>query len=162
MATNDEGAEAAHEYAKRLDIAGLRWDAGAPEPFVLATEQRTLFSFWASTDEGDERAVAELVGCTSVTFGFPNDEVQHGHRLFANGLEFYQLHEVHNSAWLRELRGVERHHPASSAKPFVSSRHFILLFHDSTLEAIANDVVGLATFDSQADAMTFMRTEIGN
>lgn len=76
-----------------LDVPGLAWSAGAPEPFVVSSEQRTLVGFFAREEDSgqagsDAVTVAELVGCTSVSFGFPNDEVLHAHPLFGAGLGY--------------------------------------------------------------------------
>jgi hypothetical protein len=81
--------------------------------------------------------VAEFVECTSVRFGFPNDEALGGHPLYRNGLTFYAVHEVLESKWLEELRGTESRHPASARTPFPNARHRVLTFHDTILEAIA-------------------------
>lgn len=133
------------ERAVPVNVPGLAWSAGAPEPFIVSSEQRTLLGFYAQSEDGDQSeseavSVAELVGCTSVKFGFPNDEALHGHRLYGAGLGYYQLHEVDNSAWLIELRAIEAVHHRAPAVPFENARHFVLTFHDSTVEAIARDV----------------------
>ena len=67
----------------QITRAGLVWSAAAPVPVVVASERRCLFAF-----EDDEAMIqtAEFIGCTSVRFGFPNDEVQHGLRLWDAGL----------------------------------------------------------------------------
>ncbi len=54
--------------------------------------------------DSDAVNVAELIGCVSIRFGFPNDQALHGHPLFSVGLGYYQLHEVVNSAWLMECK----------------------------------------------------------
>jgi hypothetical protein len=102
--------------------------------------------------DGQEVRVAEFVGCTSVVF--PNDEALHGHRLWGKGLEFYALHQVVDSEWLRELRNVERVHERASDAPFPHSQHFVLTFHDSTLEAVA--VVSRGSYPSMTAALMAM------
>jgi hypothetical protein len=89
-------------------------------------------------------------------FGFPNDEVLHGHPLFSVGLGYYRLHEVVNSAWLMELRAIEAVHDRAPAMPFENARHFVLTFHDSTLEAIAADVRLAGSYPSRAEAVKEM------
>jgi len=154
------------ERATQIEIPGVVWSAGAPEPFVVSTEQRTYLAFYhpdgAPTDgEGDEVTVTELVGCTSFKFGFPSDEVLNGHPLYGRGLNYYRLHAVEDSAWLRELRAIEAVHPKAPAKPFENSRHFVLIFHDTTLEAVATDLKVIGTYHSRADAMTAMTALAG-
>jgi hypothetical protein len=124
---------------------------------MLAGEHRTLFAFYR--DERDavdsnEAQVAEFVGCLSVTFGFPNDEALSGHRLWGSGLEFYALHEVLGSRWLDDIRQVERVHPRSSSIPFVDVKHFLLTFHDTTMEALARDVRALSAHRTMAEAVS--------
>jgi hypothetical protein len=150
-----------------LNLPGLVWSAGAPLPFVLSSEDRTLVGFVAAgqvsaAEQVSEAAhrecvnVAELIGCTSFKFGFPNDEVLHGHPLFDAGLNYYQLHEVENSSWLRELRAIEAVHDRAPAVPFEEARHFVLTFQDSTLEAIATDIRCIGSYHSRAEALAAM------
>jgi hypothetical protein len=136
-----------------LDRPDLHWSTGAPLPFVVATEQRTLFAF----ERPDATTqTAEFVGCTLVKFGFPNDEVQHGLAFWELGLKHYAVHEILDSPWLNELRTVEAAHSAAPAVAFAESRHFVLTFHDSTLEAIARDIVPLERYERTHDALEAM------
>lgn len=144
-----------------LNVPGLVWSAGAPQPFVVSSEERTLVGFHAAEQAGGAAdrlsvTVAELVTCTSVKFGFPNDEVLHGHPLFDAGLDYYQLHEVGNSSWLRDLRAIEAVHDRAPAVPFEKERHFVLTFQDSTLEAIATDIRCIGSYPSRAEALSAM------
>jgi hypothetical protein len=147
------------ERAIRVEIPGLRWSPGAPEPIVLASERRTLFSFYRSdrdvTDD-NEVQVGEFINCTAVSFGFPNDEALPGHRLWGRGLEYYALHEVLDSAWLEAIRSVERVHPRAAAIPFPETRHYVLTFHDTTLEALARQVQPMSTYATMPEAISAM------
>jgi hypothetical protein len=70
------------------------------------------------------------------------------HPLYRQGLELYGIYEVLNSSFdparlqcLTDARGV----PRPAGRPSGSrgaSRHFIITFHDSTFECIADDIVG--------------------
>ena len=138
----------------------------APAPFIVSSEQRTLIGFSARGEDadqsdGDAVTVAELVGGTSVKFGFPNDEVLHGHRLYGAGLGYDQLHEVDNSAWLSELRAIEAIHDHAPEMPFANARHFVLTFHDSTLEAVATDVRLIGSYGTRAGAIRQMTVLAG-
>ncbi len=147
------------ERAVELDIGGLRWDTGAPTPVLIVGDYRTLLAFYIpdlDAIEGKRVRTAELVRCTSVQFGFPNDETLQGHRLWGQGLTFYALHEVYDSTWIELLRSIERVHPAAPAVPFPDAKHFILAFHDSTLEAIATRIVPLDTYSSMPEAVLAM------
>jgi hypothetical protein len=93
------------------------------------------------------------LGCTSVRFGIPNDEAPPGHPLTPHGLSPYGAHEVIDSEWLNELRTIERRHPQSQAMPLQTSKHWMLTFHDTTLEAIAT---GIAVHHDYADRPSAM------
>lgn len=154
------------ERAVPVDVPGLAWSAGAPEPFIVSSEQRTLIGFRgrsqdADQSDGGEVIVVEMVDCTSVKFGFPNDEVLHGHRLHGAGLGYYQLHEVEDSAWLIELRAIEAVHDHAPGVPFENARHFVLTFHDSTVEAIASDVRFVGSYGTRSQAARQMTVLAG-
>lgn len=133
------------QTARVIERPGLVWTAGAPEPVVIANEIRTSFAFFTPSDLAQ---VAEFVGYVAVRFGFPNDEVLHGHPLWGHGLQFYATHEVAHSTWLEELRAIEQVHDRAPSNPFAEATHFVLTFHDSTLEAIAQDIVVRDQFDT--------------
>jgi hypothetical protein len=89
-------------------------------------------------------------------FGFPNDEVLHGHRLYGHGLGWYGLHVVEDSTWIAELARIEPVHDRAPAEPFARSKHYTLGFHDSTLEAVARDVVPLARYRTMDEAVAVL------
>jgi hypothetical protein len=72
-----------------------------------------------------------------VKIGSPNDEVLRGHFLWGSGLEFYSAHEVKNSPWVTELMEVDRAHERFDESQWSGRHHFMLTFHDETLECIA-------------------------
>ena len=77
-----------------------------------------------------------------VKFGYPNDEALPGHPLYPKGLTFYGIFEVRDSSWSRALAEqnlVSFPNPSPSA---TSGRHFVVTFHDSTLECIAEGIEG--------------------
>ena len=94
----------------------------------------------------------------SVRFGFPNDEALGGHRLWGHGLQFYAAHEVMDSAWLAEVRETERHHPLAASVPFPDAKHYLLTFHDTTMEAIARGIVVQGAFATMDAAINWMTT----
>jgi hypothetical protein len=141
-------------YAEPADL-GVKWDTGAPLP-VLISGLRTFVAFYLSLHdpifEGtdprirDPRAdhgiaVVEFRGVTSVKMGSPNDEVLRGHPLWGSGLELYQAHEVRNSPWIRELMDINRVHREFRESYWGGLRHFVLTFHDETVECAAREVV---------------------
>lgn len=131
-----------NEKAEVIEPAGLRWSAGAPIPFVVASEQKCLLAFYGPDNEDEHVRVVEFVNCRSVKFGFPNDEVLSGHPLWGHGLKPYAAHEILGSRWLAAVRDNESVHPqATKPVPYPATRHFLLTFHDSTVEALADDMI---------------------
>lgn len=126
------------------------------------SELRVHIAFYASGARPgiDEVVTAEFVRCTSFRMGFPNDEALHGHRLWGRGLESYRAHEVSESAWLAELRTIESVHPEASAVPFEDARHFVLTFHDSTVEAIAGAIEVGPSYTTMVAAIEALATKL--
>lgn len=116
--------------------------AGAPEPVVLADEDRAILAYYAPEqpeDLGDEEVVVlRFDAVRSFMFGTPNDEALHGHPLAERGLQFYAAHTVEQSSWVRQLELMNRVHPLHNAEAFLRLRHFIVTFHDSTFECVCS------------------------
>jgi hypothetical protein len=140
-------AELGLPYAERVDL-GVTWDAGTPAP-VLLSGLRTFVAFYlrgrdlrfagASRDRPADRdiGIVEFKRMTSVKIGSPNDEVLRGHPLWGGGLEFYSAHEVNNSAWITGLMEMDRVHEHFDEGQWTGRRHFMLTFHDETVECVA-------------------------
>jgi hypothetical protein len=143
-------AELGLPYAERVDL-GVRWDAGTPMP-VLLSGLRTFVAFYLNVhvpvaaetnprvrDSQADRGigVVEFKRATTVKIGFPNAEVLRGHPLLGSGLEFYSAHEIKNSPWITELVDVDRAHERFDESQWNGRRHFMLTFHDETLECVA-------------------------
>lgn len=127
--------------------------AGAPLPHVFADEGRLLIAYIAhsadpSFDGTNPRSISSATRGQSIAiltadpylvfqFGLPNDEAIHGHRLYGLGLRPYSAFEVLNSSWIGSLEKANRVHSSHTPELFSGYRHFILTFHDSTLEFIA-------------------------
>jgi hypothetical protein len=122
---------------------GVKWDTGAPMP-VLISGLRTFVAFYLSNRDpraGHGIGIVEFKYVASVKMGSPNDEVLRGHPLWGSGLEFYQAHEVVNSPWTRELMEVNRVHGNFRASYWSGTRHYVLTFHDETVECVAREAV---------------------
>ena len=134
--------------------------AGAPLPHVFADEGRLLIAYIvnvpdpsfdgtnprsvSATADGQSVAIITADPYVAFQFGPPNDEALSGHRLYGLGLQPYSAFEVVNSSWIASLEEANRVHPRHMPELFSGRRHFILTFHDSTLEFIARDFqVGL-------------------
>ena len=127
---------------------------GAPVPAVIAGEHSLAVVFYAETHDPDwDGATARVVdadsseeptvivrfeACYAHMFGPPNDEAFSGHPLYHRGLRPYGNFEVESSSWLRALEKMNSVHPYHHKKRFMQGkRHFVLAFHDSTFECIA-------------------------
>ena len=137
-------------YAEPVDLK-LTWDADTPRP-VLLSGLRTFVVFYLSAhdrlfDATHPRVpaphadlgvgVVEFKRATSVKIGLPSDEVLRGHPPWGGGLELYRAHEVKNSPWITELMDVDRAHERFDESQWKGRRHYLLTFHDETLECVA-------------------------
>ncbi|WP_192355683.1 hypothetical protein [Mesorhizobium mediterraneum] len=127
--------------------------AGTPLPHVFADEGKLLVAYLInrpdpSFDGTNPRSVSAVTSNQSVAiltadpylafqFGPPSDEAISGHRLYELGLRPYEAFEVLNSSWIASLGNANRIHSSHRPELFSEYRHFILTFHDSTLEFIA-------------------------
>ena len=166
-------AELGLPYAQRVDL-GVTWDAGAPRP-VLLSGLRTFVAFYLTVhdpvaDRANPRvrgpradhgiAVVEFKRVTSIKVGSPNDEVLRGHPLWGSGLEFYSAHEVENSPWIAELAEVDRAHERFDESQWSGRRHFVLTFHDETVECVAKwTVTRTAPGATMPEVLTRLSTE---
>lgn len=82
-------------------------------------------------------AIVRFVHPQTHMFGWPNDEAINGHPLHKNGLDAYSAYEVLNSPWVKQLEQRNSVHPRHRAGAYLKLPHYILTFHDSTLECIA-------------------------
>lgn len=147
---------AGEEFVTQADL-GLDWDMGAPMPYLLQGEGTAFLAFYLrQTDAAWDGSYTTLMDPTSSTSGQvgviswhgcagalltePNDEGVAGHRLWNKGLrdiQSYSAGEVHNSRWITHLEQIARVHPLYNPNFPNKLRHYILLFHDSTLECVA-------------------------
>jgi hypothetical protein len=167
-------AELGWPYAEPTEL-GVRWDAGTPMP-VLLSGLRTFVVFYLST--GDPRfdrhdpgrpdpltdhriGIVEFKQVTSVKIGSPNKEVLHGHPLWGSGLEYYRAHEVRNSPWITQLMDVNRVHQRFDESRWSGARHFVLTFHDETLECVARRTVTRSAPDAtMPEVITWLSREV--
>jgi len=147
---------------------------------VAADEERTLVTYCARTTDTGDRGEWDSVPVSNVAddaviivtftsscahlFGPPNDEAFAGHPLYAKGLRPYSAAEVRTSSWIRSLERMNAVHPSHRPESFRRYRHFILAFHDTTFECVAESfdvqlhrgtplsalIAGLSKFDPLA------------
>jgi hypothetical protein len=123
-----------------LDV-GCRPEAAISGAVLVKTEHSTFLTFNALRLMRDGQhpaagtALVEFIHCTATKFGYPNDEARWGIPRF-NGL-VYGFYEVLDSEWKVELAILN-----SFAFPDTGEwhgRHFLLTFHDTTFECLADD-----------------------
>jgi hypothetical protein len=144
------------QYARVIDV-GQRWDTGAPLPHLISNGSRAFVVCLAAQSDPhwdgtfvrvvspDDThislfVVIELWGCAEIRFGGPNDEAIAGHPLHGKGLAGYRAHEVVNSAWIEDAIQINSVHPHHSDAPFRRLHHYVLMFHDEMLEALADGI----------------------
>ena len=122
----------------------LPWmmESGAPMPTLSFNGNSDLsVSYWEADSDDQRRIVLRFPSCQQFIFGYPNDEALPGHPLYSFGLNNYGLFEVHGSDWDRRLRLQNQvSFPRTDLETPNVLRHFIVTFHDETLEALARGV----------------------
>ena len=102
-------------------------------PVLVQTEDRATLIF--NVAGSSARTVVQFQGCLIAQFGYPNDEAIEGHPLHRLGLKPHSVFEVISSSWTERLARQNRvAFPAGSLR---SVRHFVITFHDSTFECLA-------------------------
>jgi len=126
---------------------------GAPMPFVVSSEHGVAVAYHAEvpiegwdgtfvqvvdhdTDDGP-LVIVTFPNCYARMFGPPNDEAFSGHPLASRGLRPYGSFTVRDSSWLRRLERMNAVHPHHDRNRFMQRNHFVLSFHDTTFECIA-------------------------
>jgi hypothetical protein len=136
----------------------VQWDTGAPLPYLLTSDNRTFLVFllrevdpeWDGTYVNIRRAhnpnpsnlaVVEFKRCICAKMGAPNDEVFHGHPLYAKGFRGYRPLRVKNSLGIKELEAINSVHSGYRPESWRNRKHYIFGFHDSTFECVAESFI---------------------
>lgn len=142
------------EYAVPINFP-VRWDTGAPQPHILASDAdayvifhvRTVDPNWDGTyttvvSPSDPApgalGIVKFRGFESFRFGTPNDEVFNGHPLNGKGLDSYTAQEVINSRWIAEMQKINSVHSRYRPENWARQHHYIFWFHDNTFECVAS------------------------
>jgi hypothetical protein len=121
-----------------IEIDAPAMAGGANEPQIHAGRSLRI-AYRASCDMLEEKwVVVTFERYSKFCFGHPNEEVLHGHPLYAYGLKFYSVHEVRNSPWIEEIEKINSVHSRHSKALFADDRHWIFTFQDETLEVISD------------------------
>lgn len=145
------GVDGADKVVELKDLP--QSSVGAPCPVVLAGEHRLSVAYFLSDappgwvgrsirsvgpeSTAEPAAVVRFKRPYASMFGPPNDEAFSGHPLAKRGLRPYGAFEVVGSSWVRKLERMNAVHPRHRPEHFSSYRHFILAFHDTTFECVA-------------------------
>jgi hypothetical protein len=127
-------------------------DPGATEPVIVADDQELLLAYRVGArgmdrvrenglhfDSNDDVwGIIRFSGYLKMQFGHPNDEVLGGHPLYARGLKPYTFHFVENSPWFEEVKRQNSVHDRHSNSWAKDTKHYIITFHDDTLEVLAD------------------------
>jgi hypothetical protein len=123
-----------------LDLGAIPSPAGSGE-LLLVDEWSCRLVFVPAvvfdTPVRPRTAVATFRGCSQVLFGYPNDEAQPGHPLYADWS--YGFYEVLGSDWPARLEAQNRVAFPTQTPPW-EQRHLIVVCHESLVEALADDV----------------------
>ena len=109
QAERNLAAAKGEEHALTVEFP-VRWDTGAPLPYLLKNDHRTFLAFflhevdpnWDGTYVtvrtpksalSEKLALVEFERCICTKMGTPNDEVLHGHPLYGKGLARYEAME---------------------------------------------------------------------
>ncbi len=151
------------EYADRYEV-GFVPEGAAPAPVLLQNERTVFLVFSAVKETSDGKreplgyATIEVAQCQLTKFGYPNDEALPGHPLYGKGLSAYGVFEVKNSTWIKVM--TEQNRISFPNTPDSKARHFIITFHDSTFECIAQGLVSSLSVKSIAELFAELQTRL--
>jgi hypothetical protein len=127
---------------------------GAPIPVVLSSEHITVVAFYlenapanwggsairivSEDTAGEPLALVRFAPCYATMFGPPNDEAIQGHPLYERGVTPYGAFVIENSSWIRRLERMNSAHVRHKPERFLARNHYVLSFHDTTFECVAD------------------------
>lgn len=127
-------------------------DAGAPTPAVYSdeTDLTCAYVIGPTHPQSGSTAILHFEGVLYYAMGYPNDEVLNAHPLYPNGLEFYAFHVVENSPLIADLDRRNQIHKQHVAGAYIKRfRHWIITFHDQTLEVVARNARFMRTSEKE-------------
>jgi hypothetical protein len=130
-------------------------DTGAPVPAIALHEGSLLVAYLVahpSSASSDEFAVVRFHGVCQHTFGYPNEDALPTHPIFGAGLAFYAFNEIHNSPYLDELGARNGRIFPGTEQHYASFRHWLVAFHDETLEVVGRSVEFIGTIEAPSAA----------
>ncbi|NKF24502.1 hypothetical protein [Solimonas marina] len=143
-------------------LAAPQMTIGAPMPAIYWSDSRLFVAY--ETPNRNEYSVVVFEGVLQHTFGYPNDEALAGHPLYGVGLQLYAFNEVLGSPQVRDLTARNTAIFPGAHNPFHGVRHWLVSFHDETLEVLGKSVshLGLVKAASAAEAIRALILERGH
>lgn len=138
----------------------VRWtepppmDTGSPRPALYLADGGALHcAYYTRQKDQLSEGTAELQFNQVIffKFGWPNEEVLAAHELYPYGLGFYGFFLVENSPLIRDLAKRNSIHPRHYPPNWDRRRHYVITFHDETLEVISDMATVVEEFDLTAD-----------
>ena len=127
-------------------------DAGAPMPATCSDEKGLTCAYviGASGPKSGSTAILRLEGVLYCAMGYPNDEVLNAHPLYRNGLGYYGFYVVENSPLISDLDCRNQAHRRHIAGDYIKKfHHWIITFHDETLEVVASSARFVGTSEKK-------------
>ena len=127
-------------------------DAGAPMPALFSdtTSLTCAYVIGATHSQSGLTAILRFDGVLYYAMGYPNDEVLNTHPLYESGLGFYDFHVIENSPLIAALDRQNQVHTQHVAGTYIKRfRHWIVTFHDETLEVVARDARFMRTSEKE-------------
>jgi hypothetical protein len=114
-------------------------ETGAPSPALHSDGHNLLCAYLISSTAVPVRSVAILKFEVVLhhRFGYPNDEALQGHPLYPFGLKHYGFFTIENSPLISEIEKQNECHRQHRSGIYAKFHHWIVTFHDETLEVIA-------------------------
>ena len=142
-------------------------DTGAPMPHIKLFESRELLCGYMvseptiSSDDEEEFAVVAFHRVSQFTFGYPNDEALGAHPLDDHGIAFYAFNQMQESPYLKELGRRNASVFPGSEGMWTSKQHYIVAFHDETLEVVCTGIeyLGSVCAESASDAINIIKAK---
>jgi len=112
---------------------------GAPRPALHSNGNGLVCAYFINSTVASAGPVAlfKFEGVLHYRFGYPNDEALQGHPLYQFGLEHYGFLIVENSPLIAEIEKQNECHRQHRPGIYAGFRHWIVTFHNDTLEVIA-------------------------
>jgi hypothetical protein len=129
----------------------VRWtepppmDTGSPRPALYLADGGALHcAYYVRQNDqlSEAAAVLRFELPLFFRFGWPNEEVLAAHELF---------YIVENSPLIREIEARNSIHPRHKSSHFDALQHYVITFHDDTLEVIAERATVVAEGELTAD-----------